>query len=137
MANNCNLDKKQVRDLKYLNTDFQGFRNNLINYAKNYFPDIYNDFNESSPGMMFIEMASYVGDVVSYYVDQQLKESLLVHAEERSNVVDIARALGYKTKPSIPSIVNLCVYQVVPVEVSTGEPDYNYALEISAGMECS
>ena len=136
MANECNLDKKQVRDLKYLNTDFQGFREKLINYAKNYFPDIYNDFNESSPGMMFIEMAAYVGDVMSFYTDQQLKESLLLHAEERSNVVDIAKAVGYKTKASCPSIVKLCVYQVVPVDVSTGQPDLTYALEISAGMEC-
>ena len=94
MAENCNLDKKQVRDLKYLNKDFSDFRQTLVNYAKNYFPDIYNDFNESSPGMMFIEMASYVGDVLSYYVDNQMKESLLIHAEERSNVIDLARALG-------------------------------------------
>ena len=87
MANNCNLDKKQVRDLKYLNKDFQGFRRDLVSYAKNYFPDIYNDFNETSPGMMFIEMAAYVGDVMSYYVDNQLKESLIIHAEERENIM--------------------------------------------------
>jgi len=135
MANDCNLDKKEVRDLKYLNKDFSGFRQNLVNYAKNYFPDIYNDFNESSPGMMFIEMASYVGDVLSYYVDNQMKESLIIHAEERSNVIDLARALGYKTKPTVPSIVTICVYQVVPVSADTSEPDYSYALQVSAGME--
>jgi len=134
MANICNLDKKQTRDLKYLNKDFSGFRNDLVNYAKNYFPDIYNDFNESSPGMMFIEMASYVGDVLSYYVDNQLKESLLVHAEERENIIDLARALGYKTKPVVPSLVNMSIYQVVPVD-ATGQPDFSYCLEVAAGME--
>ena len=135
MANNCNLDKKQVRDLKYLNKDFQGFRRDLVSYAKNYFPDIYNDFNETSPGMMFIEMAAYVGDVMSYYVDNQLKESLIIHAEERENIIDLARALGYKTKPTVPAIVNLSVYQVVPVDPATNEPDFRYCLEIAAGME--
>ena len=135
MANECNIDKKQVRDLKYLNKDFSSFRQHLVNYAKNYFPDIYNDFNESSPGMMFIEMASYVGDVLSYYIDNQMKESLIIHAEERSNVIDLARALGYKTKPTVPSVANICMYQVVPVSDTDSEPDMRYAMQISAGVE--
>lgn len=135
MANNCNLDKKQTRDIKYLNKDFSGFRGDLINYAKNYFPDVYNDFNESSPGMMFIEMASYVGDVLSYYVDNQMKESLLMHAEERSNVIDLARALGYKTKPSIPALAKISVYQVVPVASDGKNPDMRFAMEVAEGME--
>ena len=137
MANECNIDKKQIRDIKYLNKDFGSFRNDLINYAKSYFPETYNDFNESSPGMMFIEMASYVGDVLSYYVDDQLKESLLMHAEERANVVDLARALGYKTKPSIPSLVELSVYQIVPAKYPGGglvSPDMRYAMEVAEGM---
>ena len=61
------------KDIRYLNKDFGQFRANLIEFAKNYFPNTYNDFNETSPGMMFIEMASYVGDVLSYYTDNQLK----------------------------------------------------------------
>ena len=136
----CNLDNKNIRDIKYLNKDFGGFREDLIKYAKSYFPDTYNDFNESSPGMMFIEMASYVGDVLSYYVDDQLKESLIMHAEERANVVDLARALGYKTKPSIPSLAEMCVYQIVPATfsgVSNVSPDMRYAMEIAEGLICT
>ena len=136
----CNLDNKNIRDIKYLNKDFGGFREDLIKYAKSYFPDTYNDFNESSPGMMFIEMASYVGDVLSYYVDDQLKESLIMHAEERANVVDLARALGYKTKPSIPSLAEMCVYQIVPATFSGASnvsPDMRYAMEIAEGLICT
>ena len=137
----CNLDNRNIRDIKYLNKDFGGFRDDLIKYAKSYFPDTYNDFNESSPGMMFIEMASYVGDVLSYYVDDQLKESLIMHAEERANVVDLARALGYKTKPSIPSLAEICVYQIVPATFSGGGatvmPDMRYAMEVSEGLTCT
>ena len=140
MANDCNLDKRQVKDIKYLNKDFGTFRADLIKFAKSYFPETYNDFNESSPGMMFIEMASYVGDVLSYYVDDQLKESLLMHAEERANVVDLARALGYKTKPSIPSLAEISVYQIVPAKFPGGgvvAPDMRYAMEVAEGMVLS
>ena len=66
--------KNKGKDIKYLDRDFIGFRNNLIEFAKNYFPKTYSDFNESSPGMMFIEMASYVGDSLSYYIDDTLKD---------------------------------------------------------------
>ena len=79
--------KKSNKPVQYLNKDFSDFRSRLIDFAKSYFPDTYNDFNETSPGMMFIEMAAYVGDVLSYYVDHQAKESLLVHAEERENAI--------------------------------------------------
>jgi hypothetical protein len=133
-TNEFNLNKKQTKEIKYLNKDFSDFRGDLIGYAKNYFPDVYNDFNEASPGMMFIEMASYVGDVLSYYIDNQMKENLLLHAEERVNVIDIARTLGYKTKPSIPSVVRLNVYQVVPA-TPAGEANMEYTMKIMAGME--
>ena len=128
--------EKSNKPVQYLNKDFGGFRERLIDFAKSYFPDTYNDFNESSPGMMFIEMAAYVGDVLSYYVDHQAKESLLVHAEERENVVDMARALGYKAKAVTPAYVNLEVYQILPT-VGTGgtaAPDYSYALKFDPGM---
>ena len=71
------VNKKSVKEVRYLNKDFASFKDNLIEFTKIYFPNAYNDFNESSPGMMFIEMASYVGDVLSYYIDNQFKESLL------------------------------------------------------------
>ena len=94
------------KDVKYLNKDFSQFRENLIEYAKNYFPNTYNDFNESSPGMMFMEMASYVGDVLSYYTDNQLKESFLQFAGSRGNVLALAANVGYKQKNKILTIFN-------------------------------
>jgi len=126
----------KVRDVKYLNKDFSQFRNNLINFAKVYFPNTYNDFNESDPGMMFIEMASYVGDVLSYYTDKQLKESLLTYAQERENVYAIAQSLGYKPKISVPSSVKLNIYQLIPADASVPpKPNWNYALVIQPGMQ--
>ena len=57
MALNSANNKTKGRDIKYLNKDFGQFRQNLIDYTKTYFPQTYSDFNEASPGMMFIEMA--------------------------------------------------------------------------------
>ena len=80
--------KKSVKEVRYLNKDFTSFKNNLIEFTKIYFPNQYNDFNEASPGMMFIEMASYVGDVLSYYIDNQFKESLLAFAEQKNVILN-------------------------------------------------
>ena len=125
------------KDIKYLNKDFSGFRDSLVDFAKNYFPDTYNDFAEASPGMMFVEMASYVGDVLSYYTDYQLRESLLSQAQERVNILDIAHSLGYKAKASVPAYVDLSVYQWLPAkEDGNGNaiPDMTYALKVQTGM---
>jgi hypothetical protein len=113
MAINKNF-KNSGKDIKYLNKDFASFRANLIDFAKTYFPKTYSDFNESSPGMMFIEMASYVGDVLSYYIDDSLKESIMTTAEDISSVIALSQYLGYKPKLSSPAVTTLSVYQLVP-----------------------
>ena len=127
---------KTKKDVSYLGKDFGQFRTNLIEFTKQYFPNNYTDFNESSPGMMFMEMAAYVGDVLSFYADTNLKESILEQATERGNVYDLARSLGYEAKNTIPSNVKLDVYQLVP-SIGIGvnvRPDFNYALSVKAGM---
>ena len=79
-----------------MSRDFETIKDDLINYSKTYFPDTYNDFNETSPGMMLMEMSAYVGDVLSFYIDNQYKEMMLPLAEERRNVINLANMLGYK-----------------------------------------
>ena len=124
------------KDIRYLNKDFSQYRANLIEFSKNYFPNTYNDFNESSPGMMFIEMASYVGDVLSYYTDSQLKESLMPLAAERGNVLALAANLGYTNKNKIPATVNLDLFQLLPAKTTVDGkvPDWDYALTLKEGM---
>lgn len=128
--------KNKGKDIKYLNKDFQSFRNNLIEFSKTYFPRTYSDFNESSPGMLFIEMASYIGDVLSYYTDDALKESLMVHAEDIRNVLSLSHYLGYKPKVTSPAITTLSVYQLIP-SIGSGannRPDDRFYLRIKEGM---
>lgn len=129
--------KNNKKDINYIGKDFSALKQNLIEFTKTYFPDTYSDFNESSPGMVFVEMASYIGDVLSFYQDTQLKESMLYHATERKNVMSIAQSFGYKPKVTAPAVTTITIYQLVP---STGTglnnvPDSKMYLKIKEGME--
>lgn len=132
MANSTN-----TKDIKYINKDFADFKSALIEYAKTYFPTAYNDFNTASPGTMFIEMAAYVGDVLSFYLDNQLQETFLQYAKQKNNLFTLAYMLGYRPKVTSAATVDLDVYQVLPASGSLGNyvPDYNYALTIDEGMQ--
>ena len=125
-------DKKDFKEsnVNYLNKDFNSFKQSLVQYAQSYFPNTYRDFNETSPGMMLIEMAAYVGDVTSFYIDQQYKEMLLPLAEERRNVMNMAKMFGYKVKPVIPAHVDLNFTQVVP-SVIGDESKVDYSNELN------
>ena len=128
--------KNKGKDIKYLNKDFSTFRANLIEFSKTYFPKTYSDFNETSPGMMFIEMASYIGDVLGYYIDDTLKESLMPFAEDETSMLALAQFLGYKPKVTSPAISTLSVYQLVP-SIGSGfnnRPDSKFYLRIKEGM---
>jgi hypothetical protein len=127
----------QQRDIQYVNKTFSDFRQQLIDYTKNYFPDTYNDFSPTSPGMMFMEMAAYVGDVLSFYQDIQLQETFLQYAQEPGNLYAMAYMMGYRPKVTNVATVDLDVYQRVPALLSGSEyvPDYDYALVLSENIE--
>ena len=120
------------RDIRYINKDFNQFRNSLIQYSKTYFPDTYNDFTDTSTGMLFMEMASYVGDVLSFYLDNQIQETFIQKARQQENLYQMAYLLGYEPKVTTAASVNIDFYQQVPAKLESGEyvPDYNYAMII-------
>ena len=126
--------KKDKKKIQYIGRDFSSIRQNLIEFAKSYYPTAYNDFNESSPGMMFIEMASYVGDMLSYYIDNQYRETLLHSAEEKKNIFKIAQSFGYKPKLSSPAtaICDISVEVPAVLQSNTYVPDLNYAPRVNA-----
>ena len=119
-------DKQKIKptNINYTSKDFSTIKADLIEYTKSYFPDTYKDFNETSPGMMLIELSSYVGDVLSYYVDYNYKENILSTATEKRNVRRLAEFLGYKTPNKTPSIVKLKVTAEIDAN-SDGTPDYS------------
>ena len=118
------------KTINYLNKDFNDFKEALINMAEVYYPDISNDFSEGSPGTMFIEMASYIGDVLSFYTDAQLQETFLEYAQEKENIYALAYTLGYTPAVTNPSVVDLEIFQQIPAKTTDDTPDYDYALRI-------
>jgi len=121
-----------IKDIKYLNKDFTELRSSLVNYAKTYFPTTYNDFTPASPGMMFMEMAAYVGDVLSFYLDNQFQETYLQYARQTNNLYELAYMFGYKPNVTGVALADINFYQQVPAILSGSSyvPDFNYSLYI-------
>ena len=127
-----------TRNITYTNRDFNTFRNSLINYSKTYFPNTYNDFTPDSTGMLFIEMASYVGDVLSFYLDNQIQETFIQYARQQENLFDLAYMLGYTPKVTTAATVDITFYQQLPSTVdSSGAtvPDFTYCLKIPSNTQ--
>lgn len=123
------------RTINYVNKDFDSFKQSLIEYAKTYFPKTYNDFTPSHPGTMFIEMASYIGDVLSFYQDSQFQEMFTPYAKEKQNLYNLAYMMGYKPKVTTASSTELEIFQIIPsiLSASLYIPDYRYSLILEAG----
>ena len=121
------------KDIKYINREFTELRNQLINYSETYFPTTYTDFSNTSPGMMFIEQAAYIGDVMSFYLDNQVQENFLQYSRQQSNIFDMAYMYGYKPKVTGLSTATIDIYQQVPAKLVNNEyvPDYDYALYVN------
>lgn len=121
------------RNITYINKDFSELRASLIDYARTYFPTTYNDFSPTSPGMMFMEMAAYVGDVLSFYLDNQIQENYLQYARQTNNLYELAYMFGYKPNVTQVASAPIDFYQQVPAKLSgsTYVPDFDYSLFIN------
>ena len=122
------------RNINYINKEFPEFRNQLINYSQTYFPSTYTDFTDTSPGMMFIEQAAYVSDVLSFYLDNQIQENFMQYARQNDNLYDLAYMYGYKPKATGLSETTMEFFQQIPA-IQVGnvyQPDYSYTVTIPA-----
>jgi hypothetical protein len=131
--------RPNVKQIGYLSKTFTDFRQNFIEFTKAYYPNTYSDFNEASPGMMFIEMASYLGDVLSFYIDNSFKENLMAYAEQTPNVISIAQFLGYKPKLTSVATTEAELSIIVPAKLENGQyvPDSKYLIKVGLGSTFS
>tara|TARA_Y100001973_G_scaffold69515_1_gene101424 strand:+ start:4076 stop:5962 length:1887 start_codon:yes stop_codon:yes gene_type:complete len=127
-------NKTPDKEIKYISKDYSSYKNQLIEFTQTYFPENFNDFSEGNPGMMFLEMAAYVGDVLSFYTDTQLQESFLNLAQDQENLYNMAYAMGYKPKMTSAASAGLVISQLVPAKNVGGtyKPDYDYALRVKS-----
>ena len=129
-----------TKDIRYLNRDFSQLRNSLIEFAKVYYPNTYKDFSPAAPGLMFIEQAAYVGDVLSYYTDYIFKETTIQSATERKNIIGLAQYLGYKVKATTAATGEITLQQLCPsANDGAGNfyPDSNYMLIVNEDSQFS
>lgn len=127
----------QAKNIQYLNKDFDTLKQKLIEFAEIYYPSTYNDFSEESAGMMLIEMASYVGDVLSFYTDNQVQENYIQFAKQRDNLLSLAYSMGYQPQVTNASTTEVEIFQTIPSTTSRGtvQPDWDYALILEEGAQ--
>lgn len=113
---------KQIKTRKYLNKDFGGFKQDLFEYAKVHFPDKIRDFSEASLGGLFLEMAAYVGDVQSFYLDHQFHELDPLTAVEPRNIDRHLRNSGVNVVGASPSVVMMTISLEVPADTTQSPP---------------
>ena len=117
------------RNISYTNRDFQDIRAQLIAFSETYFPNTYNDFSPASPGMMFMEQAAYVSDIMSFYLDNQISETFTTLAKQTNNLYELAYMFGYKPKVTGAAQATIKIYQQIPA-LASGEPDFSYTINV-------
>ena len=114
------------KPIYYTNREFDTIKQSLINYAKRYYANTFQDFNEASFGAMMVDLVSYLGDQLSFYTDYQANESFLDTAIELPNVQRIAKQMGFK-QPGAATSTGICnFYILIPASSTSGGPDTSY-----------
>ena len=117
---------KKIKPINYTSRDFDSIKQELVDYAKRYYPDSFQDFNEASFGSLMLDTVSYVGDILSFYVDYQANESFLNSATEKENIIRLSRQLGYKYREIFASTGEVAFFVLVPNQAAHPGPDHNY-----------
>lgn len=124
---------KKFVPIKYTSREFNSIRQDLLNYAKKYYPDSYQDFNQASFGSLMIDSVAYIGDVLSYYLDYQVNESFIDTAIEYENIVKLGNQIGFKEKGSASTTGVVSIFFQIPSSQFGTAPDFNYLPVIKKG----
>jgi len=125
--------KKKATPVNYTSRDFDSIKKDLVSYVKRYYPDTYKDFNQLSFGSMMLDLVSYLGDNLSFYLDYNANESFLATSLEYDNVLMHAKQMGYKYDPNRSSVGEVDIYMPVPAQSQNVAPDLNYLPRLLKG----
>ena len=128
--------KNRKVPIDYTARDYESIRAALVEHAKRYYPDTFQDFNESGFGALMIDTVAYVGDVLSLYLDYQANESFLQTALEDENILKIGKQMGFKNFSPGLSTGLIQIYAEIPAN-SDGTPATNYGPIIKRGTTFS
>ena len=129
--------KKLYPAINYTSRDFNSIKGDLVNYAKRYYPNTFRDFNEAGFGALMLDTVSYVGDILSYYVDYSANESFLDTAIEYDNVLKLGRQMGFRFTGNPSSSGIATFYIIVPSNISGLGPDSRYIPILKRGTTLS
>lgn len=118
--------KKKFPTIKYTSRDFNSIKNDLVEYARRYYPDTFQDFNEAGFGALMLDTVSYVGDILSFYLDYSVNESFLDTSVENDNILRHGRQMGYRFKGNPSSFGIADFYAIIPASSTGLGPDSDY-----------
>lgn len=124
-----------AKKINYSSRNFADIRTELITFVRQYYPDIFNDFNDASVGMMLLELNAAVGDMLSFNTDRMFQETQIDFAQERKSILSMARTFGLKVPGKRPSVSIVDYTVTVPVLGDTW--DISYAPIIRQGSQVS
>ena len=127
------MAKRKNIPIKYTSRDFRKIKEDLIQHAKRYYPNEFRDFSEASFGSLLLDSVSYVGDVMSFYLDYQVNESFIDSAIEYNNIRRHARTLGYKYRGSKCAFGTVQIFVIVPSNSDGTAPDFSYIPVLKSG----
>ena len=129
--------KKQYPLIDYTSRDFNTIKEDLVDYAKRYYPNSFKDFSESGFGSLMLDTTAYIGDILSFYLDYSVNESFLDTAIEYDNVIKLGRQMGYRFNPAAASVGQGIFYIIVPAATVGSGPDTDYMPILKRGTEVS
>ena len=119
--------------INYLSRDFESIKSSLVQYAKRFYPNQFNDFTDASFGSFMLDTVAYIGDVISFQLDYQSNENMLHTAVNRDNIIRLARQLGYKESLS-PNITGfISIFVEVPATADNTGPQTAYLPVLKEG----
>ncbi|RPG05106.1 MAG: hypothetical protein CBE07_003100 [Pelagibacteraceae bacterium TMED247] len=129
------MPKKKNIPIKYTSRDFESIKVDLIDHAQRYYADTYKDFSIASFGSLVLDSVSYVGDILSFYLDYQANESFMDTSIETDNVRRHASNFGYKYANTASSFGVVSLFIIVPSNSDGSAPDYAYIPTLKMGAE--
>ena len=125
--------EKEYPVINYTSRDFDSIKNDLVEYAKRYYPNTFRDFSQASFGALMLDSVAYIGDVLSFYLDYQANESFLTNAVQYENVMKLSRQMGYKYEGTASSSGRATFYVLCPANNNGIGPDTKYLPTIMRG----
>ena len=129
--------KKNYPLIKYTSRDFNTIKEDLVDYAKRYYPNTFQDFSEAGFGSLMLDTVSYIGDILSFYLDYSVNETFIDTAIEYDNVLKLGRQMGFKFKGTPISQGQASFYIVVPANSAGNAPDSSYIPTLKRGSSFS